>query len=118
MSEPKRDLSKLPKWAQHEIQRLSANVDWWKLKFEATLGGEGSTGVAVRTVDKEMPLPEGTEVLFTVGKRDGADDPYFQKVFFRLDEYGDILVYANANDRALAFIPSSSNTGKIRLVDF
>ncbi len=116
MSKPERDLSKLPKWAQQKIQKLRADVIWWKGKFEATLGGEGSTGVAVRTADGLMPLPEGTEVVFAVGERDGADDPYFQKVSFRLDEYGDIKVCAN--DRALAFIPSSSNAGKIRLVEF
>lgn len=65
MARPERDISKLPKWAQNEIERLQHNLDSAHKRLAA--GPEDSDTFADPYYDTPRPLGCGTAIEFRVG---------------------------------------------------
>ena len=104
MSKPTRDISKLPKWAQAEISRLTANEKHWK---DAAMEMEtGDTNVFQRDygdfpANDRKPMKRDSHILFV------TDDTEFE-VGFRDGELEVTVNGSRGHDR-LAVLPRSSN---------
>ena len=59
------DITKLPKWAQIEINRLEGNVAHWKAKAYQVSGAEATDTTARMSYgDEDILLPKGCTVTF------------------------------------------------------
>ncbi len=66
----KHDISKLPKWAEQEINSLRANVEYWKGMVTSCEKGETNIYAEVAHVGEAAPiyLPDRTSIYFRFGK--------------------------------------------------
>lgn len=63
--------SKLPKYAQMEIDILRGKVEALERQLPTSWTQDMDTGVAIQrfSLGEDIPLPEGTRVRFNVGKK-------------------------------------------------
>ncbi len=61
------DITRLPKWAQAEITRLTANINYYKEKL-AGFEGEVKTNVFIREGLDTTPLPKDSHIEFSFGE--------------------------------------------------
>ena len=68
------DISKLPKWAQRDIQVLEANLRSARRKLKE-IAGEGETEVYLQQhMENDIPLPAGSQIRFMVPGRGQPND--------------------------------------------
>jgi len=98
----KEDLSKLPKWARHEIEKLRANVEWYKEKANQVQGKSETNVFLSNGVDDAIPLPKDSRIIFAT---DNKKRQYEQLHVQILDEGIEI----HGSD-TLKITPHASNT--------
>lgn len=99
------DLTKLPKWAQNEIDRLQRNVEHWKA--QALAGPETSdTWIEHHAGRGRTPLGEGVHVVFTLP---GGHE-------LQVYREGHQLRIAGDGHSAIAAVPQASNVLWVRPV--
>ena len=96
---PVRDVTKLPKWAQQEISRLTANEKYWQNK--AMEMETGDTNVFQQDLMDRRPMMRDSTIIFV------TDDTEFQ-IGFRGGELQVMTLGSKGKDR-LAVRPQSSN---------
>ncbi len=101
-------IENLPKWAQHLIDKLERDREYCQRKINEMAGEvDHETDTEIWMLDENIRLPNGSRIEFKLG--DGnVIDAKVQDNELRL----------MATDGALAFVPSSSNTGKMRIVEW
>lgn len=113
--QPNRDRSKLPPWAQQEMERLEANVRYYQGKVEMGLRAEEEH--AVGTFTMESKLIDGNEVGLPTDKitahfGDGEID-----IRFEPDRTGKKpFLYLMCGGDYMMIYPGSSNTLKVKPV--
>ena len=96
---PVRDVTKLPKWAQNEISRLTADLKHYK---DAAMEMEtGDTNVFQQDILDRRPMKRDSSIIFV------TDDTEFQ-IGFRSGELQVMTLGRGKKDR-LAVRPQSSN---------
>ncbi len=100
----------LPKWAQKELTRLEAGVEYWKAK--ATVGPEESNTFLDPYAEKPTPLGKDAHVAFVLGDRKSVQC-YIQ----RDARTGRPYLYVYGSGIYLAVEPSSANTLRVVEVD-
>lgn len=97
----------LPKWAQHQIDKLEKDVRYYKRKIDE-MSGEGGheTNTKLWDIDESMGLPNDARVQFAI--EGGTIDVKVKR--------GELSLYSDRG--VLAFVPSSSNMGKVRIVEW
>lgn len=103
-----RDLTKLPKWAQQEIERLQHDLEWAKGKL--TAGPEDSDTFANPYSDA-TPLGKGTIIAFHTDEKGS----YFN---VRMRENGELDIHYSPRGgaQAIGVVPSASNSVRLRPV--
>lgn len=97
MATQKHDTSKLPRWAQNEIQRLTANLEWAERRLNA--GPDNSDTFADPYSENAVrPLGKGTVIQF------GTDLGQRLRAHY---ERGLLVVSA---DEVLTILPRASNS--------
>jgi hypothetical protein len=99
-----RDLTRLPKWAQREIERLTRDVEHYKARLE--VGPEDSDTFASPYSDAATPLGVGTVIEFRFGERWDA------KIMARLE--GDRLIVSGGS--RIAVFPNASNVVEVGVI--
>lgn len=99
------DITKLPKWAQTEIERLQADLDYYREKLRQV--GDGDTEVWVRShaIGEHEPLPRGTHIIFKLPN--GGTE---------VSAVGETLELYGRSGGSLAVLPRSSNVAWVRVV--
>jgi hypothetical protein len=114
MSTPN-DPSKLPKWAQDEMERLRRDVTYWKAKAHEYLHAEqdpSTTDTAVRGfgLEKDRGLPVGTCIAFKLASKRYRD---------ALGNFAHVQVKDGALEintgRSMVIIPHVTNVIRIRI---
>lgn len=101
MSYTQDQLARLPKWAQNEIERLSANVEYWENKYKVSVGEDEPS--------KGSPLVRCFE----------RDDFYLPESVIRFDTFdvsigvrGDSLeVFSESG--AISILPQAANAFRV-----
>lgn len=102
------DVSKLPKWAQREIERLTNNVEYWQNK--ATAGPDNSDTFVRRYGAPNTPLGSGETILFI---QEGESDARMARgIEVRRDQYGRVVVSTHGSGRLLV-LPVASNVAVV-----
>lgn len=99
------DTTKLPKWAQQEIDRLERNVEYWKARATA---GPNNSNTFVRNShhDDDTPLGAGPIVRFFPGPGRGWAD------VVEVNIVGDQVRVCGGD--LLGIFPSSSNSFTVK----
>lgn len=63
-----RDLSRLPKWAQSEIRRLTNDLEYWKAQCRENIT-ETNTFQEIGLRATDNPLPNNSRIRFVLGPR-------------------------------------------------
>lgn len=95
------DLTKLPKWAQQEIDRLQRNVEHWKAKATA---GPDTSDTWIEHHAGRTPLGTNVHVVFTLP---GGHELMAYREGHELRVSGD-------GHNAIAVVPQASNVVKVR----
>lgn len=108
-------IQKLPRWAQQEIRRLQAHVEWWKSK--ALAGEDQPTNTWYEAAHNERRyLEDGARVLFRLRPEAPGDRTNEGVIECRVSD-GELRVLTSGIHEMPAMIPYSSNLAKLRLVD-
>ena len=103
------NIESLPKWAQQEISRLNANVEYWKRLALPVTVGESNTKVITYGVEGDISLPNSSKVRFIMeGMGNGRD--YIEAYVHTSDIDGEpstLMVYGGDS---LSIIPRASNS--------
>lgn len=100
------DVTKLPKWAQREIERLGRDVEYWKAK--ATAGPDNSdTFIAQHPVD--TPLGDSPRIRFVL--------PNGGRIEAHIVE-DHLQVRSEGSSGALHVVPSAANSIRLRLGEY
>jgi hypothetical protein len=102
------DRSKLPKWAQQDLERLERDLAHAQNKL--TAGPEDSNTFADPYADAPRPLGKGAIIEFSLGERSRI------RTRIEHDHKGNAYVEVNGDD-LLTVEPRSGNAIRIRLVD-
>lgn len=97
------DISKLPKWAQAEIERLNADVRYLEEKI-AALSSDSSKVYARITWERNLHLPTESVVTFVVGDHE---------IDVRLSEVGGSHLEVQCHGR-VSVEPRASNCFDVR----
>lgn len=64
-----RDKNKLPLWAQHLVEKLEADVSYWKEKANAVAAGPAFSNVFIDDMidQKKRALPPNSHIGFRIG---------------------------------------------------
>lgn len=103
-----RDLSKLPVWARHRIEKLEADVEWWKSKAVKAEAGEASIWM-VHGLDEDIPLAQAGETI----RFDMAPG---SRIDVRFDKQHPGELYVSASGRLggdIVVTPQSSNVIRV-----
>lgn len=103
------DRTKLPIWAQKELERLERDVDRYKAKLSE--GPEDSRAFLNPYSAAPTPLGSDPRVQFKLGK-----DRFGHDFEVNLTIDGNLL-YVYGSGGRLAFLPNASNTGYIEVRD-
>jgi hypothetical protein len=99
------DYSKLPKWAQSEIDVLKKNIEHYKEQFRQMSEKDTNTFMTRGLRDNDVGLPRDSSIRFVFGLRKEID--------VRIDM--DNNLYVSGLD-TLQIIPWASNVVKIRIL--
>lgn len=102
------DLSRLPKWARHRIERLEADNASLRAKLEA--GPEDSDTFADPYGEPPRPLGAGAHVRFG-----GLDSRKTFDVYIR---DGELWIQVNDDGERPAVFPQSTNTIRVGLTEW
>lgn len=89
--------ARLPKWAKNEIERLNANIEYYKKQVQE-IKGEKDTNVFIVEGLTKRPLPKNSHIEFRLGKN------WSDKVDINIEE-DCIQIYLDD----VIVIPSASN---------
>ena len=104
--QPNMDVTKLPEWAQHRIQKLENDVKYYTEMMNGT--ETKSTHIWWEHIEIENHIPDNASVVFDLNTN---------KVRVRFLEDG-LEVYVDGGIRnRIAVLPKSSNVLKIKLVE-
>lgn len=100
-----KDRTKLPKWAQSEIERLERNVEYWQKR--ATAGPEDSDTFARNVGNEADDTPLGRErmIRFQMGSE------WWQYIDVRKED-ARLVIQANA---MIKILPAASNSCRVAL---
>lgn len=112
------DLSKLPLWARHHMQKLEADVTYWK--NIATQVQTGTTRVTIDRLDddRRMSLPDNFPFRFSiVTAKDfkGRDQHHAIDVSVNTDHSSQPALLLQSPTGRLVITPSSSNVAYVRV---
>ncbi len=103
-----RRFSKLPKWAQIEIEHLRANAARASQELKEALGGPDDSNCRVRDyLEDDKNLPRHALIEFDIGK---------SRITARVGRDDDVLYISG--DRAISIEPRAANVVTITLKDF
>lgn len=103
------DITKLPKWAQHRINKLEADVESLERKITEVETRDTDVFIWQGMMEDDIPLPRGSRIVFRV---DGGDrNNYFHA---SLIEDGSLEIYGGAS---FEISPSSSNVIRVKIRD-
>jgi len=60
------DINKLPKWAKHELQKLRADVVYYKEKAQEIKGEKETNTYISQGIGDLLPLPKDSRIIFVV----------------------------------------------------
>lgn len=101
-------IENLPKWAQHRIDKLERDVEFYQRKVREMAGEvEHETDTEIWSLDENIRLPVGSRIEFKLGDGNVVDAKVRKNELMLM-----------ATNGALSFIPSSSNCGKVRIVEW
>lgn len=103
------DESKLPQWAQHELQRLRANVEHWRDK---ALAGPEESNTFTRHGMNHTPLGLSPTIEFKLEERRSIIARFEPE--FGLDSKGHLVIQASGR---IHVQPQATNAINIELVD-
>ncbi len=110
-------IENLPKWAQRLITKLERDREYYQRKVNEMAGEvDHDTNTEIRTLDENIRLPNDSRIVFTIL---GATRRRSREEGIRVSvnvKDGELILMAHED--ALAFVPLSSNTGKVRIVEW
>lgn len=66
MKEKIHDIKKLPVWARHELNKLRADVNYYKEKVQEINGDKETNTYIACGMDEPIPLPKDAHIIFVV----------------------------------------------------
>jgi hypothetical protein len=94
-------LSKLPKWAQDEINQRQAKIEYLE-QMLSEFNGKTETNTFIRHLLISNPLPNNSDVEFYIGKN---------KLSVRVD--GDCIAIRSNSNNDMLIMPRASNSFNI-----
>lgn len=109
------DISKLPKWAQIEIESLRGRILALQEKL-STIAGAGATDIWVEdySLDKNIPFPQHSKIAFRLNGVGMTEDRDVPVLHAKIGD-GPWLDLSARGFGSLVIQPQSSNTVRIRL---
>ena len=104
------DPSKLPKWAQLEIERLTSNVEYWKKKVE--VGPDDSDTFVRQSYDSAQPLGDSPRIEFRFGE--GWGEVIEAHLIY---QQGKPMLRIDTHTGVLNITPSASNSIYVTIGD-
>ena len=99
------DHSRLPKWVQTEIARLTNDRDTWKEKY---LRGPEDANVFITSWPEDKPLGKNLNIRFR------TEQPGFDQYFDVRVDRGELLIHGG---RSLLIAPQVTNVIRLRIGD-